>query len=55
MGQEVCFQIRPLVERAGADRTFVGGRVKMEDFVDRQGSALAEAFSAICAFEGFLL
>jgi hypothetical protein len=32
----------------------VGGFVEVEDFVDCEGAALAESFSALGALEGFL-
>lgn len=47
------FEVGSLVECFGTDWTFVGRFFHVENFVNGQGSGLAEAFATFLTFEGF--
>lgn len=53
--QEVGLEVAPLVEGSAACGALVGRLLHVEGLVDGQGSRLAEAFTALSAFKGFLL
>lgn len=53
--EEVGLEVAALVETPGTDRTLVRGLLHVQDLVDRESTALAEAFAALAALEGFLL
>ena len=55
MALHVRLQVRPLVERAVADRALVRRLLQMGHLVHGKGTRLAEAFTAIRTLEGFLL
>ena len=55
VGEEVGFEVRPLVEVALTNGTSVGGLVHVEDLVDCQGARLTEALATFRAFEWLLL
>lgn len=54
VGQEMGFQVGPLVEAPIADGTLVRGLLHVQDLVDGQGARLTESFATFQALEGLL-
>ena len=55
MGEQVSFQVGPLIKAATANGAFMRGLFHVKDLVNGQGSRLTKTFATFCAFERFLL
>lgn len=55
VSEEVSLEVAPLVEAPPAGWALVGRLLHVEDLVDGQRAALAEAFATLAAFERLLL